>query len=156
MARIILHASYHTLYAQTYNEPPISPRSELLPTLSFLFAMFNSPIMQHFLLQGRLLWLFLPAVAMAIHVITPGSTDHSTPAGRRSLNLVSSQTLSQIADHPVTCKEPDGPYQFTNSLNRTFPFNPPLPASDFPPGESVFAFDCDVNLPGGYIWFEVC
>ena len=93
---------------------------------------------------------------MAIHVITPGSTGHSTPAGRRSLNLVSSSTLSQVADHAITCKEPDGPYHFSNSLNRTFPFTPPLPASDFPAGESVFAFDCDINLPGGYIWFEVC
>ena len=115
--------------------------------------------MLHFLLQGRLLWLFLPAVAMAATVITPGSTDDGfTSAAGGSLNLVKPQALSGLMhDRPVECKRPDDPYQFTNSLNRTLPLTPPLPASDFPPGESdVFAFDCYIELPGGLIGFEVC
>ena len=114
--------------------------------------------MQHFLLQGRLLWLLLPAVAMAATVITPGSTDGFTSAAGGSLNLVSPKTLSGLmVNRPVQCKHPDDPYQFTNSLNHTLPPTPPLPASDFPPGESeVFAFDCDIELPGGVIDFEVC
>ena len=114
--------------------------------------------MQHFLLQGRLLWIFLPALTMAINVITPGSTDGSALAGQGSLNLVSPNFMSnKINDRPVSCKNPDDPYHFTNSLNHTLPLTPPLPAPDFPPGESeVFAFDCYIELPGNIIGFDVC
>ena len=114
--------------------------------------------MQHFLLRGKLLWLFLPSVAMAIQIVTPGSNDHSTPVGRGSLKLVAPNLLMQnMADRPVSCKHPDDPYHFTNSLNHTLPLSPPLPSPDFPPGESeVFAFDCYIELPGGIVGFEVC
>ena len=160
MARIILHASYYALYPQSYNQPSISPRSKHLPTLSFLFSVFNSPIMQHFLSQGRLLWLSLPAVAMAIQIITPGSTPAggaSSPRGG-SLNLVSPTILNNINDRPhPECKDPDDPYPFINSLNRTLPPTPPLPSPDYPPGESqIFAFDCYLEIVHGWLGVEVC
>ncbi|KAM0796650.1 hypothetical protein BDR22DRAFT_965966 [Usnea florida] len=94
---------------------------------------------------------------MAANVITPGSTDGSSPAAGGSLNLVAPQTLPGLMVHrSVQCKQPDDPYQFTNSLNRTLPPTPPLPAPNFPPGESeVFAFDCYIDLPGGFVGFDI-
>ena len=115
--------------------------------------------MQQFLLQGRLLWLFLPVVAVAISVVSPGST--SAGNGGR-LSLTSPQNLSTSIIHRVAyCKHPDDPDRFTTSLNHTLPLTPGIRKSALPPAESdpdeqSYPFDCFIELPGGVIVFEVC
>ena len=115
--------------------------------------------MQHFLLQGRPLWLFLPAVAVAITVISPGSTSASK-GGLLSLN--SPLNLSTSILHRVAyCKSPDDPDPYTTSLNHTLPLTPSIPESALPPAgsdpdEQTFPFDCFIELPGGILVFEVC
>ena len=158
MARIILYASYY-LYAQSYKQPTVSSLSWYFADSGFVaFGSSNSPIMQHFLLQVRLLWLFIPTYAVALTAITPGSTS----AGNGLLSLMIPQNLStSIVNRLAYCKHPDDPYRFKTSLNHTLPLTPSIPESELPPAEpgtdaQTYPFDCFLELPTGVIVFEVC
>lgn len=113
--------------------------------------------MQLYPLPVKLLWLLLPAVAVALTPITPGST----PVGTGELDLLIPQNLSSISvGRMAYCKHDDDPYRFVSSLNNTFPITPSIPESFLTSAgialnESSYPFDCFLELPGGIFVFEV-
>ena len=124
--------------------------------------------MQLSFIQSKLLWLFLPSLALAA---TPLAS-HSLTAGSGQLRLVTPQGLNDSdVNRAVYCKknipdpyDPDDPgwppELYTNSLNRTIPATPPidqafLQSLGFAKDEGEFAFDCFLELPTGIVTFEV-
>ena len=107
--------------------------------------------------QSTLSWLLLPVLALAA---TP-SSGGLTKVGTGQLNLLTPQHLdTSTLDRAVYCKNED-PYQFTSSRNYTFPDTPAISQSDmvkagFGPNDGgEYPFDCFMELPGGYVVFEV-
>ena len=108
--------------------------------------------------QLPLSWLLLPVLALAA---TP-SSGGLTKVGTGQLNLLTPQHLDTTTlGRAVYCKNED-PYQFTSSRNYTFPDTPAIskPAmvnAGFEPNDGgEYPFDCFMELPGGYVVFEVC
>lgn len=117
----------------------------------------NLPTMQLSFTQLKLMWLLLPALAMAAGPIAGGLTT----IGTGQLNLLTPQNLSATSINRVTyCKHEDDPYQFTSSLNYTFPSTPSLPESSLESAgltrnQEIWPFDCFLEIPGGIVVFEV-
>ena len=126
--------------------------------------------MQLLSVQSKLLWLFLPSLALAA---TPNAGDSRT-AGSGQLQLVTPQGIlnDSNVNRLVQCKRnipdpwgPDDPGYppdpLSTQLNYTLPNTPPidkafLESLGFEEEEGEFAFDCTLDLPGGVITFEVC
>ena len=122
--------------------------------------------------QSKLLWLFLPSLALAA---TP-LADDSIPGESGQLQIVTPQSHSgSDVNRALYCRKnipdpygPDDPDDpgwppdlYTNSLNRTIPATPPidqafLQSLGFAKDEGEFAFDCFLELPTGIVTFEVC
>ena len=106
--------------------------------------------------QSKLLWLVLPALALA----TTPPVSASTTVGTGPLNLVTPQDEA-FPNRVAYCKHDDYPDHFVSSLNYTFPDTPAIPQSflisaGLSPDEGDYPFDCFVELPGGVVVFEVC
>ncbi|CAD6590489.1 MAG: hypothetical protein ASARMPREDX12_004390 [Alectoria sarmentosa] len=113
--------------------------------------------MQRSSIQSKLIWLLLPAVAMAASPPSSGSTF----VGTGQLNLLTPQNLSTTSIGRVTyCKHDDDPYTFTSSLNYTFPSTPSisesfLASAGIDPNQDTYPFDCFLEIPGGIVVFEI-
>ena len=125
----------------------------------------------HFLsVQSKLLWLFLPSLALAATPIAGESTTDAsgqlqlvTPQGLLNASKVNRafQCKKNIPD-PWGPDDPgDTPVPYTSSLNYTLPATPPidrafLESLGFKEEEGEFAFDCTLELFEGLLVFEVC
>ena len=125
--------------------------------------------MQLLSIQLKLLWLFLPSLALTATPLTDGSTT----VGSGQLQLLTPQSLNDsTVNRAMYCRknipdpygpdDPDWPPDlYTTSLNYTLPATPPidkafLQSYNFVQDEGEFAFDCFLELPSGVITFEVC
>ena len=129
--------------------------------------------MQLLSIQLKLLWLFLPSLALA----APPLAGDSTTGGSGQLQLLTPQLPPQswndsIVNRALYCRknipdpyDPDDPGWppdlYTTSLNHTLLATPPidkalLQSFGFVQDEGEFAFDCFLELPGGVVTFEVC
>lgn len=112
--------------------------------------------MQLSAIQPKLVWLLLPVLALAA---SPSRRFSSTLTS--GLNLLTPQNLSTTSlGRAAYCKphDPDPygpPIPFTSSLNYTFPKTPSLAELGLNEGEGEWPFDCFIELPGGYVVFEI-
>ena len=156
MRHFMLHAQSYNLY--------ISPSCIHAHSQIFLIVIAvrldfpNLANMQLSSTQSPLSWLLLPVLALAATLSSGGSTK----VGTGQLNLLTPQHLDTTTlGRAVYCKNED-PYQFTSSRNYTFPDTPAISKSDmvnagFEPNDGgEYPFDCFMELPGGYVVFEVC
>ena len=156
MRHFMLHAQSYNLY--------ISPSCIYAHSQLFLIVIAvrldfpNLANMQLSSTQSPLSWLLLPILALAA---TP-SSGGLTKVGTGQLDLLTPQHLDTTTlGRAVYCKNED-PYQFISSRNYTFPDTPPISKTDmvnagFEPNDGgEYPFDCFMELPGGYVVFEVC
>ena len=126
--------------------------------------------MQFLSVQSKLLWLFLPSLALAATTLAGKSM---TTVSSGQLQLVTPQSLNDsIPNRALYCRknipdpyDPDDPGWppdlYTTSLNKTLAATPPIDAAflqslGFVKDEGEFAYDCFLELPGGVVVFEVC